>query len=175
MVGAVFASKPRWHYFYYLVLGLSVLAWIGVFFCVPANCHAPQGDQIRQVLKTIDYYGILSGIGIVVAGLLLLSRYSDLDRAVVITLAVITVVSATIFLVLGFLPDRGAVRPIVPFKLFRNRTIATILVQNVLFGATYYSFNYYLPLNLQVVRELPALTASAYQVPYYVTHGTSYR
>ncbi|KXT15049.1 hypothetical protein AC579_4878 [Pseudocercospora musae] len=171
MVGAVFASEPRWHYFYYFVVGLSVLAWLAVFFCVPANCRPPPGEQIRSVLKAIDYYGILSGAATVVAGLLLLSKYSDLERAVVIALAVITAVSTTIFLVLGFLPNRGAIRPIVPFKLFRNRTIATILVQNVLFGATYYSFSYYLPLNLQVVRELPALTASVYQVPYYVTHG----
>ncbi|KXS94050.1 hypothetical protein AC578_3385 [Pseudocercospora eumusae] len=171
MVGAVFASELRWHYFYYFIVGLSVLAWLGIFFCVPVTCRPPQGEQIRHALKAIDYYGILSGSGIVVAGLLLLSKYSVLERAVVIALAVITAVSTTIFLVLGFLPNRGAVRPIVPFKLFRNRTIATILVQNVLFGATYYSFTYYLPLNLQVVRELPALTASAYQVPYYVTHG----
>lgn len=167
----MFASEPVWQYFYYFVAGLSVLAWLGVFFCVPANCSAPKREQIRQVVKTIDFFGILSGIGIIVPGLLLLSKFSELQKTVIITLVVITAVSAIIFLVLGFWPDRGCVRPIVPFKLFRNRTIATILVQNVLFGATYYSFNYYLPLNLQVVREMPALTASAYQVPYYVVHG----
>lgn len=51
------------------------------------------------------------------------------------------------------------------------RLLCRILIQNVLFGGAYYSFNYYMPINLQVVRELSPIRASAYQVPYYVTHG----
>lgn len=171
MVGAAFAKENQWHYFYYFTAGLAGLAWLGVFACVPANTAPPKKEQIRKALRTIDYWGILSGIGFIVPGLLLMSKYHILEKPLLIALGSITGVSAAIFLVLGFLKDRGTVRPIVPFRLFRNRTIATILLQNILFGATYYSFSFYLPLNLQVVREMPALIASAYQVPYYVVHG----
>ncbi|USW58074.1 Putative major facilitator superfamily, MFS transporter superfamily [Septoria linicola] len=171
MAGAAWATERQWQYLYYLEVGLSMCSVIAIYFFVPPNCKPPGREQIWDVVRTIDLLGIISGIGFIVPGLLLLSKYSLLDRIILILLAAITGVSALCFLALGFLPDRGRVRPIVPFRLFRNRTVATILVQNVLFGATYYSFSYYMPLNLQVVRELPAVVASAYQVPYYVCHG----
>ena len=171
MTGAVWATETQWQNLYWLEVGLSICSAIAVFFTLPPNCTPPNRERIWDALRSIDYFGILSGIGLVVPGLLLLSKYSFMSTTILIVLASITGVSTIIFLVLGFLPHRGRVRPIVPFRLFRNRTIATILIQNVLFGATYYSFSYYMPLNLQVVREMPPIDASAYQVPYYVTHG----
>lgn len=171
MAGAAWATETQWQCLYWLEVGLSICSVIAVFFTLPPNCTPPDRERIWDALRTIDYFGILSGIGLVVPGLLLLSKYSSLSTTTLIVLASITGVSAIIFLVLGFIPHRERVQPVVPFKLFRNRTIATILIQNVLFGATYYSFSYYMPLNLQVVRGMPPIEASAYQVPYYVTHG----
>lgn len=125
LVGAALASHTNWQYFYYLVAALAACAWLAVFLCVPANCRSPRKDQIRAVLRTIDLWGIASGSGFIVPGLLLLSKYSELNKTVLIVLSVTTAVLLAAFLSLGFKTDRGTVRPIVPFKLFRNRTIAT--------------------------------------------------
>lgn len=171
LVGASLAMNGIWEIFYYIEVALSICASIAIFLWVPANCTPPKKQQVWAAVKTIDFVGIISGIGIVVPGLLLLCKYYLLDKIVLIILGVIAGVSCVVFLIFGFKDNRGRVRPIVPFRLFRNRTIATILIQNILFGAAYYSFSYYLPLNLQVVRELPEIEASAMQVPYYVCHG----
>lgn len=171
LVGAALAMNGIWEVFYYIEVALAVIASIAIFLFVPANCTPPRKQQIWDAVKTIDFLGIISGIGVVVPGLLLLCKYYLLQQAVLIAMGIIAGISLIIFLFLGFKTNRGSVRPIVPFRLFRNRTIATILIQNILFGAAYYSFSYYLPLNLQVVREMPEIEASAMQVPYYVCHG----
>ncbi|KAK4505473.1 hypothetical protein PRZ48_003436 [Zasmidium cellare] len=171
LVGAALAMNGIWEVFYYIEVGLSVVASSAVFLFVPANCTPPKRQQIWEAVRTIDFLGIISGIGVVVPGLLLLCKYYLLQQAVLIAMGVIAGISLIVFLFLGFKTNRGSVRPLVPFRLFRNRTIATILIQNILFGAAYYSFSYYLPLNLQVVREMPEIEASAMQVPYYVCHG----
>ncbi|CZT25782.1 uncharacterized protein RCC_11451 [Ramularia collo-cygni] len=171
MVGAVFASSSRWHFFYYFVAALAACSWLAIFLYVPANRKSPERDQIRAVVGTIDFWGILSGTAFIVPGLLMLSKNSNLERAVLIVLGTTSAISLALFLYLGFKGDRGTVRPIVPFELFRNRTIATVIVQNIFLGAAYYTFNYYMPINLQVVRELSPIKASSYQVPYYITHG----
>lgn len=171
LVGAAFARSGNWQAFYYFEVALSIVAVVAVFLFVPANCTLPRKEQIWGTLETIDFLGIVSGVGFIVSGLLLLNRYYILERIVLIMLGGITGISFIAFLILGFKTDRGSVRPLVPFRLFRNRTIAVILVQNILFGAAFYSFSYYLPLSLQVVREMSEIEASAMQIPYHVSHG----
>lgn len=171
LLGAALAMNGIWQVFYYIELALSILASIAVFIFVPANCTPPKKDDIWRAVQTIDFLGMISGIGSVVPGLLLLNRYYMLEQVLLVVLGVIAGTCFIAFVFFGFKTDRGFVRPLVSFRLFRNRTIATIFIQNVLFGAAYYSTSYYLPLNLQVVREMSEIKASAMQIPYYVCHG----
>ncbi|KAK4508816.1 hypothetical protein PRZ48_002555 [Zasmidium cellare] len=171
MAGAAFSSLAgRWNALYYMETGLSAVSFILICLFVPPNVKPPRWQHIRSTLKTFDGLGILSGIGFVVPLLILTCQVSTLKNRlpVLIALAVITPVFFSIFLALGF--SKRKVRPVVPFMLFRNQTIAAILVQNVLFGAVYYGFTYFVPLYLQVVRELDPVKGSALFVPYFATH-----
>lgn len=125
MVGAAFASRSQWQYFYYFVAALAACAWLAVFTSVPANCRAPERDQIRAAIRTIDIWGILSGTGFLVPGIVMLSKYSQFEKEVLVALGILTAGSLIVFIYLGLKQDRGVVRPIVPFRLFRNPTIAT--------------------------------------------------
>lgn len=171
LTGAVLVH--RWQDFYFIESGLALGSIAMTYFNVPANCQSPTRDTVWAALKSVDVLGILSGAGFVLPGLTLICQFEDLkdNSPAFVALIVLTGCSFLAFMGLGLM-DRG-IRPIVPFHLFRNRTIAAILAQNVLFGAAYYSFTYFLPLTIEVVRELSPLRAAVMMVAYFLTHGIS--
>lgn len=122
-------------------------------------------------MKTFDTWGILSGAGFVIPTLIMMCQGSSLgsNSPITIVLIILIILCCSMFMYLGC--KTRDVRPVIPFVLFRNPTIAAILVQNVLFGAAYYSFTYFVPLYLQVVRGLSPLMGSALFIPYFATHG----
>lgn len=151
--------------------GLSAIAFALICLFVPPNVVPPKWNKIHTSLKTFDGLGILSGVGFVVPMLILMCQASSLKKRlpVLIALTVMSILFMAVFMLLGF--RNRKVRPVVPFSLFRNRTIAAILVQNILFGAVYYGFTYFVPLYLQVVRGMQPMKGSALFVPYFVMHG----
>nr|POE93500.1 putative transporter c3h1.06c [Quercus suber] len=172
LAGAGFtANMGRWEALYYMEFGLALAAFALICLYVPANVQPPKGSDIRSTLREFDTYGILTGIGFIVPLLILMCQGSGFgaDSPVTIALIVLMIICGMVFMYLGF--QTRPVRPVIPFVLFRNRTITAIFVQNVLFGAVYYAFTYFVPLYLQTVREFSPLTASALFVPYFVTHG----
>lgn len=45
-------------------------------------------------------------------------------------------------------------------RLFRNKAVSAILLQNFLYGSVYYSILYYIPIYLQDVRQLKPLSSA---------------
>lgn len=117
----------------------------------------------------MDFIGILSGSAFIICGLLLLCKLNMFSNTKIAALGSICGVALAMFVASGFKNILG-VRPIVPFYLFRNRTILAIYLQNILFGGTFFSFVYFTPITLQVVRGLDPVQAWLWLVPYFVTH-----
>lgn len=173
MCGAVFATDAgRWEWLYWLQAGLGAFVLVLVCLFVPANVEAPTKRKIWTAVKTIDCWGIMTGIGFIVPALVLLCKGGlwGIKSPATIALIVFTILFFLAFVMLGF-KERPGVRPMIPFHLFRNPTIAVVYVQNILLGAVYYSFTYFLPLLFQVVRQLPAIHAAALFIPYMCMHG----
>lgn len=126
---------------------------------------------MKTTLKRFDTLGILTGTVFVIPLLILISQGSSfaIKSPVTIVLIIFTVLGSAAFLYFGW-KDRK-VRPVVPFVLFRNPTITAILLQNVLFGAVYYTVTYFIPLYWQVVRSKSPLRGAVLFIPYFVTHG----
>lgn len=172
LAGAGFtANVGRWEALYYMEFGLALGAFALICIYVPANINPPEWSAIRTTLSEFDTFGILTGTGFAIPMLILMCEGSGLGARspVTISLIILMILCGAAFMFLGF--RTRSVRPVIPFVLFRNRTIASILVQNILFGAVYYTFTYFVPLYLQTVREYSPLTGSALFVPYFVTHG----
>lgn len=168
IVGAVFAEQGNAHLLYYVEAGLSAVAVVLVACFVKPQPRKSQ--TLRGVAKDVDYAGILSGVGLIVPGLILLSNYAKLKTPIIEALAALTGVCGTAYIYIGFMNPFNS-RPIVPFELFRNRTLSAIYVQNTLFGAAYYSFIYFLPVYLTMVRGIKSVPAAAMMVPYFIFHG----
>lgn len=171
MAGGALATANLWPTLYYVEIGLSILTTFCIYHAVPANCQSPKKAQVWKAIKTIDFVSFVSGTPLAACGLLLLSQYASLSKSLVSGLGAITGVSGLIFFAWGLTAHRRQVRPIIPFRLFRNRTVDIILLQNILLGMSYHTLLLYLPVNLQVVRAKSPIIASAYQIAYHICHG----
>jgi MFS family permease len=167
------ALVKMWQYLYFIETALVACSMVLTYFWVPANCKPPSRDKIWEALKTIDYFGILSGVCFILPALVLICQGSDFDvrSGLFIFLVTCSGVSLVVFLVLGFM--KRNVRPIIPFILFRNRTITAILLQNILLGAAFYTFVYFTSTLLEIAHGFSPLQAAGLMSVYYVTHGVS--
>ncbi|EME42191.1 hypothetical protein DOTSEDRAFT_54617 [Dothistroma septosporum NZE10] len=181
------ALLPHWRYLYFMECGLSTLGLVATYKFVPPNRSMPSEFEIRKEVRRIDYLGIFTGVGWLVPGLLLLSKWRKFSTGVLVALSITAASMKVLFFLLGLRkesPDSALAprsrlrrpyyrrsRPIAPFRLFKNRTVAAIYFQNILFGAAYYSFIYFAPVLAQVVRQESALDGVKCLVPYFVTHA----
>ncbi|USW55845.1 Putative major facilitator superfamily, MFS transporter superfamily [Septoria linicola] len=139
LAGATLAMAGSWQCLYYIEAGLSAVAAVAVCFWLPPNKAGAPWSEVKVRLCTIDYFGLLSGIGCIVPGLLLMCRYDQFSLSVLISLTAITILCGSIFLYFGFTSPfdlrryttetmpHDTIRPIVPFRIFRNATIAALL------------------------------------------------
>ncbi|KAI5363515.1 putative major facilitator superfamily, MFS transporter superfamily [Septoria linicola] len=139
LAGATLAMAGSWQCLYYIEAGLSAVAAVAVCFWLPPNKAGAPWSEVKVRLCTIDYFGILSGIGCIVPGLLLMCRYDQFSLSVLIILTAVTILCGSIFLYFGFTSPfdlrryttetmpHDTIRPIVPFRIFRNATIAALL------------------------------------------------
>lgn len=170
MAGAVFAQQDKVHNLYWVEAGLSFLALILIARFVKPHKRRPSKAELRGVMRNMDYAGILAGVGFVVPGLILMANFTKLSNPIRGVLAALTGLSLMAYLFIGT-KNPFDCRPIVPFYLFRNPTLSAIYLQNLLFGSAYYTFIYFLPMYLMVVRQIEPLKASAIMISYFAFHG----
>lgn len=172
VLAATKAGKPGWPALYYIECGLASVAAVLVFFFLPAKVEQHNNRRNRDALKAVDWAGIFFGTGTIVPAVAVLCEGAKFGwtSGVSISLYCTAAVCLATFAVLGC-RERG-VRPIIPFGLFRDRTLAAIYAQNFLFGLGYDSFICFMPMYWVVVRDRTAIMAAVFMVPFILTHGT---
>ncbi|TKA26082.1 hypothetical protein B0A50_04578 [Salinomyces thailandicus] len=173
-LGAVFA-RYGWEKLYYVNSGLTFVAVVLLCLYVPSKAAKVTWSRVRLCVKTIDWIGILTGSAMLVTALIYLTQGRELGwtSPMGIGLLVGAIVSGALFLANGWkqpLEEYG-VRPIVPSRLFNNRTISVIYAQNLLLGAAYYTLMTFLPMYLEFVLGYSSVVSAALMWPYVVTHG----
>ncbi|KAK4548870.1 hypothetical protein LTR36_008643 [Oleoguttula mirabilis] len=175
LVGPVLAatknSKPGWPALYYIESGLASVAAILVFFFLPAKAEPRNDRRNWEAMKAVDWSGIFFGTGAIVPAVAVLCEGAKFGWAsgVSISLYCTSAVCLVTFGVLGC--RERSVRPIVPFSLFRNRTLAAVYAQNWLFGLGYDSFICFMPMYWVIVRGKTPIMAAVLMVPFVLTHG----
>ncbi|KAK5124366.1 hypothetical protein LTR85_001583 [Meristemomyces frigidus] len=155
----------------YIECGLASVAAILVFFFLPAK-NEPRNDRRNwDALKAVEWAGIFFGTGAIVPAVAVLCEGAKFGwtSGVSIGLYCTAAVCLATFAILGC-RERN-VRPIVPFSLFHNWTLAAIYAQNWLFGLGYDSFICFMPMYWVVVRGRTPLMAAVFLVPFVLTHG----
>lgn len=162
-LAAGFIKTTTWRGLFWFICPLAFLAGIVVLLLLPPSNVT--GDP-KDKLKAIDIWGtIFSSIAIV---LILIpvsggGSYFEWSSPMVISMLSIGGVSAVLFIIVEW---KVAVMPMMPLRLFRNRAVCAIFIQNFLFGIVYYSHLYYLPIYYQNTRGYSTMLSAALTIPF---------
>lgn len=160
VIGGWITDNLGWRWVFYVNLPLGLLSLVILPRVLPQSA--------RQPGARIDYLGALA-ITISVVALLLALEWAGAgyawSSARVLGGLLIAVLSFAVFVPI----ERRAAEPIIPFSLFRNRTIAATSVLLFLFGIGMFGLTLYTPLYLQGVLGQSASRSGAVMIPMVIT------
>lgn len=123
----------------------------------------PQGG-LKEKFKRIDYIGTLTVLAFATLFLLAMNfggQTFPWKSAAVIVPLVLTA------LLIGFLifVETKVAEPLLPPRIFKNRSVCMILSANWFFGMAFFSLVFYLPIYFQVVRGDTAMWSGIRLIP----------
>jgi EmrB/QacA subfamily drug resistance transporter len=156
LLGGYFTTQLSWRWIFYINLPLGVLALIVLAITLPAPAE--------RVRRAVDYLGA----GLVAAGLGALVLLSDLGGSAyawsspeILGLGTLAVAALTGFVVV----EQRATEPVLPLRLFRERTFTITSVVGLVVGVALFGAVTYIPLFLQVVNGATPTASGLQMVP----------
>lgn len=170
---AAFTQHYSWRGFYYLLAPLAFSCALCIHFLIDGP-----PKEYRKVLSTkrskfinIDYCGIVAATAALTPLLIALSGGGSAyawNSKPVIALFCAGGLSFCLFLLIEW---RVARLPMVPLCLFKKPSLCLLLFSNVLFGAAYFSFLYYLPYFFQIVKGKDAIRSATMVLPLFLSQS----
>ncbi|TWT07360.1 MFS transporter [Planococcus sp. CPCC 101016] len=149
-IGGILVATIGWEYVFWLNLPLGVVSLIGVllFLKEPVNTKKPVIDYkgaalLTAALSTMLYFLVEGGVS-----------FDWLSGK-----ALILLVASTLFFVLFILVEKKAIDPMMPFEIWRNKTILYANLVSLATGVILISISSYLPTYVTGVMEQPAAIA----------------
>ncbi|MFC3211129.1 MDR family MFS transporter [Planomicrobium okeanokoites] len=149
-IGGILVATVGWEYVFWVNIPLGILALAGVliFLQEPKRTGKPSIDYAGAILLTI---GLVSLLYVLVEGGVGFEWFSA-------TAALLISLSATAF-ILFVLVERKVKEPIMPFEIWRNKTILFANLVSLTTGIILISVSSYLPTYVTGVMEQPAAIA----------------
>ncbi len=143
LIGGFFTSNLSWRWIFYINLPIGVIA-----FAVLAATLPSRRDQASH---QIDYVGATL-LALALVGIVLTCTFGGVNYAWT-SATIIGLIVLSLLLVIAFFiyEQRRAAEPILPPRLFRNRTFAVASAVGLVVGFGLFGSVTYLPLFLQVV------------------------
>ncbi|KAL7908620.1 MFS general substrate transporter [Trichoderma velutinum] len=163
ILGGVFTSKVSWRWCFYINLPLGGIGLLILIFVL--KLHNPR-TPVKQGLAAIDWVGnllIIGGTLMLLFGLEFGGVQFPWDSAAVICLIIFGFVTIVLF---GIYENRVAKFPVMPTRLFRDRTSIAAYGLSIMHAMTFMSGSYWLPLYFQAVLGATSLLSGVYILPY---------
>ncbi|KAI6754535.1 hypothetical protein HG530_012287 [Fusarium avenaceum] len=149
VLGGVFSQAVSWRWCFYINLPFEGAALVGLFFMLKVNIEK---EPLVDGLRSLDWAGFAFIIGGTICFLYGLEAGSGglapWNSALVICLLVFGVLILALFMVWE---AKVAKNPIIPIRIFQNRSnLAAFAVAN-LHSFIFISYDYFLPLYFQVI------------------------
>ena len=158
--GLTDAVSWRWCFYLNLPFGAITIFVVSYFLKFPA----PEGS-VYQKLNKIDYLGTLFVTGATTCFLLPL-QYGGFqwpwNGPRVIIMFCSSILLTFLFVLTEFYV---ASNPIIPPKLFENKSVPLLLVISACLGAVFFSITYYVPTYFQLVRDYSATKSGLDSIP----------
>jgi EmrB/QacA subfamily drug resistance transporter len=159
LLGGLFTDTIGWHWIFFLNVPVGVLAWL----VVGARLNLPFTRREHH----IDYLGAVTLVAGVSAALLV-TQWGGQEYAwgsgVILGLSAVAVLLLAAFL----LVERRSPEPILPLRLFRNRTFSLVNGAGFIIALGMFGAIIYVPFYLQLVRGQSATEAGLLMIPLMV-------
>ncbi|RFU24666.1 hypothetical protein B7463_g11667, partial [Scytalidium lignicola] len=162
-MAAGFIEHNTWRAIFWCISPLAALSGVVVGVILPPN--KVTGD-LKSKARAIDYFGVATSSIAIVLLLIPISgagTYFVWSSPLVVSMLVSGSLLAILFVIVEW---KVAPFPMMPLRIFHNRAVAAILIQNFLFGIVYYSHLYYLPIFYQNALQYSPITAAALTIPF---------
>ncbi|KAK5107575.1 hypothetical protein LTR62_001018 [Meristemomyces frigidus] len=170
LIASAFAIHATWRGLFYLLAPLIMVTVVASWLYLPSNMPAL---NLRETIAKIDWLGLLFGTAAVILLLIPISSGGQAgtpwNSPEIIAMFVVGAVCLAAFIVAEW---KWAKLPMMPLEMFKKASVAAMLAQSFLLGASYYSYLYFLPLYFQNVRGKTPLIAAALQLPLVVSQST---
>ncbi|HZI43107.1 MAG TPA: MFS transporter [Gemmatimonadaceae bacterium] len=154
LLGGYFTTHLSWRWIFYINLPLGILALVVIASTLPSMAERRH--------PAIDYAGTTL-LAIALSAIVLVSDVSGTLRPLLSPMMLFLIVTAIVSLVAFVVIERRATEPVLPLRLFANRTFVVTSAVGLIVGFALFGSVTYLPLFLQVVKgESP--TASGLQM-----------
>ncbi|KAF4126881.1 transporter [Geosmithia morbida] len=152
----------RWQGVFWIICALACSCGVVVLLVIPPS--QVSGSR-REKLRAIDWLGLAtSAAGLMMLLVPITSGGADLPWGSPVVISLLAAGSALVaaFVVVEW---RWASMPLLPLKFFAMPQVATIMSQNLLMGAVYYSNLYFLPVYFQSARRWSLMDAAVLTIP----------
>ncbi|KAK3072365.1 hypothetical protein LTR53_006943 [Teratosphaeriaceae sp. CCFEE 6253] len=169
LIASGFALHSTWRGLFYLLAPLIMLTVVASWMYLPTNM--PKLD-IKETIAKIDFLGLLFGTAAVILLLIPVSSggHADTpwDSPEIIAMLVVGAMCLAAFIIAEW---KWARLPMMPLDMFKKPSVAAMLAQSFLLGASYYGYLYFLPLYYQNVRGVSPLISAALLLPLVVSQS----
>lgn len=162
LIAAAFTQHSTWRGLFYLNAPLCLIAAGVAAWTLPQSMPKV---NFRETIRKVDWIGLFFSTAAIILILIAISdggHGTPWNSAETISMLVVGSICAIAFVIVEW---KFAKLPMMPLEMWKNKSVAFMLVQSFLLGMNYYALIYYLPLYYQNVGGYDVMKSAVLILP----------